>query len=41
MTLACEKNRFSVRCVAPTNEMCDVEEGDIRNKGNRERKKCY
>ena len=26
---------------APTNEMCDVDEGDIRNKGNRERKKCY
>ena len=26
---------------APTNEMCDVDDGDIRNKGNRERKKCY
>jgi len=25
----------------PTNEMCDVEEGDIRNKGNRKRKNCY
>ena len=26
---------------APTNEMCDVDEGDIRNKGNRKRKNCY
>ncbi len=26
---------------APTNEMCDVDEGDIRNKGNRKRKECY
>ena len=26
---------------APTNEMCDFEEGDIRNKGNRKRKNCY
>jgi outer membrane assembly lipoprotein YfgL len=25
----------------PTNEMCDVDEGDIRNKGNRKRKNCY
>jgi outer membrane protein assembly factor BamB len=25
----------------PTNEMCDVDEGDIRNKGNRNRKNCY
>jgi len=25
----------------PTNEMCDVDEGDIRNKGNIMRKKCY
>lgn len=27
--------------LAPTNEMCNVEEGDIRNKGNRLRKKCF
>ena len=27
--------------LAPTNEMCDVDEGDIRNKGNRLRKKCF
>ena len=26
---------------APTNEMCDIDEGDIRNKGNRLRKKCF
>ena len=25
----------------PINEMCDVDEGDIRNKGNRKRKNCY
>ena len=25
----------------PTNEICDVDEGDIRNKGNRKRKNCY
>jgi len=25
----------------PTNEMCDIDEGDIRNKGNRKRKNCY
>ena len=27
--------------LAPTNEMCNVDEGDIRNKGNRLRKKCF
>ena len=27
--------------LAPTNEMCNVDEGDIRNKGNRSRKKCF
>jgi len=27
--------------LAPTNEMCNVDEGDIRNKGNRFRKKCF
>jgi hypothetical protein len=27
--------------LAPTNEMCNIEEGDIRNKGNRLRKKCF
>ena len=27
--------------LAPTNEMCNVDEGDIRNKSNRLRKKCY
>ena len=27
--------------LAPTNEMCDVDQGDIRNKGNRLRKKCF
>ena len=27
--------------LAPTNEMCNVGEGDIRNKGNRLRKKCF
>ncbi len=26
---------------APTNEMCNIDEGDIRNKGNRLRKKCF
>ena len=26
---------------APTDEMCDVDEVDIRNKGNRGREKCY
>ena len=26
---------------APTNEMCDVDEGDIRNKGNKLRKNCF
>ena len=24
-----------------TNEICNVDEGDIRNKGNRKRKNCY
>ena len=24
-----------------TNEMCDVEKGDIRNKGNKKRQNCY
>ena len=24
-----------------TNEMCDVDEGDIRNKGNKKRQNCY
>ena len=27
--------------LAPTNEMCNVDEGDIRNKGNRLRNKCF
>ena len=27
--------------LAPTNEMCNIDEGDIRNKGNRLRKNCY
>jgi hypothetical protein len=27
--------------LAPTNEMCNIEQGDIRNKGNRLRKKCF
>ena len=27
--------------LAPTNEMCNVDVGDIRNKGNRLRKKCF
>ena len=27
--------------LAPTNEMCNVDEGDIRNKGNGLRKKCF
>jgi len=27
--------------LAPTNEMCNVDKGDIRNKGNKLRKKCY
>ena len=27
--------------LAPTNEMCNLDEGDIRNKGNRLRKKCF
>lgn len=27
--------------LAPTNEMCNVGGGDIRNKGNRLRKKCF
>jgi hypothetical protein len=27
--------------LAPTNEMCNVDEGDIRNKGNRLRRKCF
>ena len=26
---------------AVTNEMCDVDEGDIRNKGNKKRQNCY
>ena len=24
-----------------TNEMCDVDQGDIRNKGNKKRQNCY
>ncbi len=36
-----ESSEINESSEAPTNEMCDVEEGDIRNKSNRLRKKCY
>ena len=36
-----EPNKPNEAVENPINEMCDVEEGDIRNKGNRKRKNCY
>jgi outer membrane protein assembly factor BamB len=36
-----EPTEASEAVETPTNEMCDVDEGDIRNKGNRKRKNCY
>ena len=38
---ATEANEATEAVETPTNEMCDVDEGDIRNKGNRKRKNCY